>query len=244
MYTFEGRVRYSECDERGDLSLINMINYLQDCAIFHSENIGRGVKFMTERGTAWLIAAWQIEIERLPHFGEDIRVSTWCPSMSRSIVSRQYTIRDAEDTVLVRANSQWFIYDFVNGRAIRVPDIHKVFVTDDTPLDMPPMERRLRMSGAYAEAPAIIASDLHLDTNRHVNNAQYLGMATNAMADVLGAEGTIRASEIGCIKVQYRRQALLGDTIIPQVHAEDTACTVNLVNPEGETYAVVRFERR
>ena len=31
MYSFEGRIRYSECDEAGRLSLFSLMNYLQDC---------------------------------------------------------------------------------------------------------------------------------------------------------------------------------------------------------------------
>ena len=31
MYTFDSRIRYSETDETGALSLLGVINYLQDC---------------------------------------------------------------------------------------------------------------------------------------------------------------------------------------------------------------------
>ena len=52
MYTFDGRVRYSECDEHRNITLLSMINYLQDCTTFHSESIGRGIEYMHERGIA------------------------------------------------------------------------------------------------------------------------------------------------------------------------------------------------
>lgn len=34
MYAFDSRVRYSECDETGTLSIVSMIDYLQDCSTF------------------------------------------------------------------------------------------------------------------------------------------------------------------------------------------------------------------
>ena len=43
MYYFDDRVRYSECDENGDLSLVAMMNYLQDCSTFHSESLDVGL---------------------------------------------------------------------------------------------------------------------------------------------------------------------------------------------------------
>ena len=43
MYQFESRIRYSETGEDGCLTLTGMINYLQDCSIFQSEDMGVGV---------------------------------------------------------------------------------------------------------------------------------------------------------------------------------------------------------
>ena len=38
MYTFDSRVRYSETDEEGNLSVVGIMNYLQDCSTFQSED--------------------------------------------------------------------------------------------------------------------------------------------------------------------------------------------------------------
>ena len=35
MYTFDSRIRYSETDETGALSLLGVINYLQDLSLIH-----------------------------------------------------------------------------------------------------------------------------------------------------------------------------------------------------------------
>ena len=49
MYTFDSRIRYSETDETGALSLLEVINYMQDCSTFQSEDIGLGVEFWKKR---------------------------------------------------------------------------------------------------------------------------------------------------------------------------------------------------
>ena len=46
MYTFDSRVRYSETDENGTLSVTAAVNYFQVCSTFQSEGIGRGVRFL------------------------------------------------------------------------------------------------------------------------------------------------------------------------------------------------------
>ena len=41
MFEFTSRVRYSECAPDYRLSLAGLVNYLQDCAVFHAEDVGR-----------------------------------------------------------------------------------------------------------------------------------------------------------------------------------------------------------
>ena len=55
MYSFDGRVRYSECDGDGRLSLVSMMNYLQDCSTFHSEATGVGLGWLGEQGLGWIV---------------------------------------------------------------------------------------------------------------------------------------------------------------------------------------------
>ena len=244
MYTFESRIRYSECDGQGRLTLPGLINYLQDCTTFHSEDIERGVGYMRPRGIAWLLAAWQIEIARLPVFCERIRVRTWCYDMTRTLAKRNFVIEDASGEVLVRADSLWFVFDFAAGRPIRIGEDQHIYLSDEEPLDMPPTSRRLPVEGDFTVASQVVVNELHLDSNHHVNNAQYLGMATNALAQVLGVEVAAHTSGIARICVQYKRQARLGDIIVPRVHIGTQACTVNLTDPDGESFAIVRIEAR
>ena len=44
MYEFKSRVRYSEIDHRGTMTLPALINYFQDSSTFHSEEAGLGRK--------------------------------------------------------------------------------------------------------------------------------------------------------------------------------------------------------
>ena len=49
MYTFDSKVRYSEIDHRGTMTLPALINYFQDCSTFQSESLGFGVKAAKEK---------------------------------------------------------------------------------------------------------------------------------------------------------------------------------------------------
>ena len=46
MYAFDSRIRYSETDSEGRLTLNALLNYFQDCSTFHSEDVGLGIGYM------------------------------------------------------------------------------------------------------------------------------------------------------------------------------------------------------
>ena len=64
MYAFESRVRFSEIDTSERLTLPALVNYFQDCSIFQSEELGLGIDSLKEKKRAWVLTAWQIEVER------------------------------------------------------------------------------------------------------------------------------------------------------------------------------------
>lgn len=245
MYAFTSRVRYSEIDEDLRLSIPSLVDYLQDCSTFHSDAVGRGFEHVRETGLAWLLAGWEIEIDRLPSFGEEIRVSTWASGFKGLLAKRNFTVCDAADAAgahpLVRADSRWFLFDAAQGKPVRIPEEEAAPYQDDVerfaPLDLPPMQRHIRVADPGAAAPEVVVTGAHIDTNHHVNNAQYVSMALGALPehDLAG---------IRRVDVQYSVAAKLGDTIQPHVHACGGGDIVTLDAPDGKPYATVRVLKR
>lgn len=233
MYTFSSTVRYSECDEHGYLGIVPLINYLQDCSCFQTENLGFKIDFNGESHFAWLLAAWQIVIDRLPHFNEQIDVSTWCYDMRRTYALRNFQISGEDGMPCVRADAIWFTFDTDNMRPIRIPASEDVYLDNKPRLDMPPTKRKLTVEGPYTEGEPIVVTEQHLDTNHHVNNAQYVLMALSAIGHEVAPSR---------ICVQYQQQARLGDTIFPRIHEHESTWIVELVDADGEAYAIVQLE--
>lgn len=238
MYSFSGRVRYSECDETGRLSLVSMMNYLQDCSTFQSVELGEGLTSLAERGMAWVLANWMIEVDRLPAFGERVTASTWCYEMSRAHALRNFRLADESGEPIVRADSQWFVFDARRGHATRVPDDQLVYRSDEPRMEMGALPKRLRTEGEGQAAPARAVLRSDLDTNRHVNNANYVRFAVDALA-ALGIE-----APVGRLQVQYRSMAFAGDEVCPVVSACEGGWDVRLDGSQGVTFAVVRLQGR
>ena len=240
MYSLYSRVRYSECDQKGRLSLVGMINYLQDCATMQSEDLGIGVDHLLANHYGWFISAWQIEIFSLPKIGTPIRVSTFCYDLHGQTAKRNFLIEGEDGEVFVRADSSWFVFDTEAQRIIKAPASDLVYLQGDTRLDMDPLVRKVPVEGDGTAHEALLVTKQHLDTNGHVNNAQSVKLALDAVG---GTNGTVPS----LINVQYKLAAHDGDVIVPVVHPFEGGVTVRLAvgladgtADEKLSYAIVR----
>ncbi|WP_130812230.1 acyl-[acyl-carrier-protein] thioesterase [Olsenella sp. Marseille-P4559] len=239
MYSFDSRVRYSECDENGVLALVPMMNYLQDCSTFQCEAKGRGIRELRRDHLGWFVTSWLIEISSLPRFCDTITTSTWCYGMKRLQVGRCFEVLGADGTRHVCADSQWYMYDFSREHVITIPDSESVYLEgDERPKDLPQISHHLKPQGEGTPTSAIVITEQHLDTNRHVNNAEYVRFALLAAGE-LG-----HAMDLASLEVQYRAMALLGDTLQPVVYGGGSEVTVSIDGVDGKPRAIVRMEGR
>ena len=232
MYTFNSRIRYSETDERGLLSILGIINYMQDCSTFQSEDMKVGVKYLGKQHKAWLLSSWQIMIHRRPKLGEYISISTW-PTSTKGIYGyRDFLLRDVQGNNLVQAGSVWFLYDTEKGVPIRVqPEDVAPYGEPMPPQALSPAPRKIAIPEGYEEGEPILVARHHIDTNHHVNNAVYVDMAREAIPSGI---------QIQEIRADYRKAALLGDMLVPRVtRCEDDVWTVVLAGASGEVHAVI-----
>lgn len=240
MYSFTSHVRYSEVDENWRLTIPALIDYLQDCSTFQSDLLGMGPEHIASTKLAWMLSAWKIEIRELPRFNDEIVVSTWATGFKGLRASRNFTVRRAGDATdagpIVRADSSWFMFDSNKGRPVRTPENESApYLADaekDAPLGMPAIPHVVRIEDEGEPLVPVQVTAAHLDTNHHVNNAQYVAIALGALGERMPAAPLT-------LDVHYSQAAKLGDVIYPHLHEQDGALTVTLDNADGKHYALV-----
>lgn len=231
-YDFKGRVRYSEIDENGCLTLPGILDYYQDCCTFQSESIGQGMDVLEERKRAWVLSSWQIVVKRYPKMGESI-ISTTAPYGFKGFLGmRNFTLKTEEGESLSWANSIWTNISTETGLPARLTDEDVRGYVLDEKLDMEYAPRKIALPRDMVQEEAFVIQKHHLDTHHHVNNGQYIRMA----ADYLPEGFVIRQ-----MRAEYKKQALLGNVFYPNVKQETGVVTVALSDENGEPYAVVEF---
>ena len=233
MYTFDSRIRYSETDETGALSLLGVINYMQDCSTFQSEDIGLGVEYLEKKKRAWLLSSWRIVIDRYPVLGERIKIGTWATSSKGIYGYRDFVLMDQEGNYLVKAESVWFFCDTDKMIPVRVMPEDVEAYGEGKALDLGKAPRKIAVPENYEEETPVTIAVHHLDTNHHVNNAQYVDIARE-----LVPAGT----EIGEIRAEYRKAAVLGDEMVIKSTREGRSYLVSLCNSDGDVFANVELK--
>lgn len=232
MYKFGSRVRYSETDEYGRLTLTGIMNYLQDCSTFQSEDNGLGLSYLTDRHKAWWLSSWQIVVDRYPVLGEEIVISTWPYDFKGFYGYRNFTICDKAGAYLVRANSVWFLFDTEKGRPVKIEpeDVRGYGVGREKALTMEYAPRKIQVPAEYDPAEPVTIGKHHIDTNHHVNNAKYVEIAREVLPDEM---------EVAELRVEYKKAAVFGDAVHPRVSRTEEGYTVSLCDEQGTAYAVI-----
>lgn len=233
IYGFDSRIRFSEVDVNLNLTLGSVIDYFQDCSTFHSEDVGMSVSRLALRNRAWILSSWQIIAERFPKMGEQVRIETWPYEFKGFFGSRNFSMTDESGERIIYANSLWIYMDTESGRPVKVDDEQLACFELEEKLSMSYADRKIAIPRMGEEKPRFCVTKHLLDTNHHVNNAQYIKMAEEYLPD-----GFILKE----MRAEYRKAAMLHDVIVPEVVREDGRCMVTLADEGGRPYAVVVFE--
>lgn len=235
MYTLKSIIKYSEVDKDCNITMNALFNYLQDVATLDGEFSGVGLSYLIPNKLAWLLSYWQVVIDRMPRYNEEIEIKTIPYEMRGPFGHRCFVITGEEGRVLVRANSLWTFTDMAAGKAVRVPENITAAYGYGDKIEMDYQPRKVKLPEGGALHDAFEVGLFLIDTNHHVNNAQYVNIAQNYLPE---------GFEIGQIRVEYKAQAKLGDKMVPRTVRLDKGLGISLEDEEGSPYALIEFLKK
>ncbi len=232
MYKIDTKVRYSECGEDGRMRLSSIVNYFQDCSSAHSEALGVGIDYLKQKKRAWILNSWQIIIERRPNAYDEIEVSTWPTGFKGVFGPRNFVMKTPEGERLAYANTLWVYLDVEKGVPTKPDEEEKQIYGTEPPLEMEYAPRKISIPKETVVVDTAVVCKYHIDTNRHMNNAQYVQLAAEILPDDF---------EVHEIRVEYKKSAVYGDRIVLKKAEEDGRIVVVLCDEQDTIYAVTEF---
>lgn len=232
MYSFEGRIRYSETDDQGKVTFPSILDYFQDCSFFQSEDLQVGIEFLRQKQVAWVLTSWEIEVLRYPAVGDPIQVSTWPYDFKGFYGWRNFLMTDAAGATLAQAASLWVLLDLRTGRPTRIlPEMVAAYQMEP-PLSMECKARKMKVPPQMEERSPFAVQRFHLDTNHHVNNGKYILMAQEYLPEHFSPRR---------MRAEYKKSAVYGERIYPSVAELEDKIVVLLADEAGKTYVVAEF---
>lgn len=231
-YSYDSRIRFSELGEDRRLSVNSIVDYFQDCAIFHSEKVEQGLETLEKRNKAWVLSSWQIVVSQRPGIGTEVNIGTSTYDFKGFYGYRNFLMETKEKELVAMSNSIWVYMDLETKAPARIVPEEILVYGQDPRLDMEYAPRKIVIPGESVAMDAFMVQRYHLDVYHHVNNGQYVRMASAYIPGDF---------EIHQMRAEYKNQAILGSVIVPMVHEKDGVYTVTLADQQGQPYAVVEF---
>ena len=135
--------------------------------------------------------------------------------------------------MLACANSIWSYVNMETGHTVRAPKETTDAYGIDDPIDEDFGERKVKMPEADFIGEPFPVRPHNLDTNHHVNNAQFISLA----GECLPKNFTVRR-----MRAEYKQQAHLGDVLHPLRAETENGCFISLNDEKGQPYVVVEFQ--
>lgn len=235
MYEMKRKVTYSQVSSNLKVDMAGIVHYFQDCTIFHSESLGKGLEYSERSSTAWFLSSWQIEVIRYPEFQEEITVRTWPHSFKGMYGYRNFDILDSNGEQIVRANSIWIFMDLKKMHPAKPTEEDVAGYDLEPAFDMEYAPRKIKVLGEdflvkdNALDPVAVKRSF-LDSNHHVNNGRYVAEAMDLLP-----EGRTYSK----MRVDYRKAAALGDVMYPVLYMDENVCQVVFSDEEGNPFVLV-----
>lgn len=230
MFSVNYKVDYVSLNKRLNASFTRILRYLQETSLLQSADAGYTFEWFADRNRAWIITDWHVEVQRSPHWGEDISAMTAPVTFSGIVGERAFLIDDSSGNTIVKANSRWVFMDTENKKPVRFP---KELVADYGPMTVLPLEKNYKIAdySAFNQVGRreFTVSRGDLDTNLHVNNCRYIEWAFDDIPDDVFCECYVSA-----MNASYKKECRRGDRILletfrnPENHLEYAARITNL----------------
>lgn len=147
---------------------------------------------------------------------------------------RNFIMEKDNKEVLAVANSIWVYVDTETGRPTKIPKDYPITsgygMSPAYPMDK--VERKVELPDNFDIYPSFKVNKSNIDSYNHVNNGQYIKLAEEYLPDNF---------IVNTMRVEYRAQAVLGNSIVPMIFHQDEIMIVVLADENQKPYAIIEF---
>ena len=141
-------------------------------------------------------------------------------------------MKTLDGEMLAYANTLWVYMDLEKGMPAKPSEEEKAIYGTEPPLEMEYASRKIKLPETAEVVDTVFVRRYQIDTNKHMNNSQYVQLAAEVLPDDFVA---------GQVRVEYKKSAVYGDKIVIKKAEEAKRIVVELCDACEVPYAAVEF---
>lgn len=212
-YTKSYDIDYYNQNMNGTIKESVLLNYLQEIATEHAEQLGIGPSYVFKNNYAWVVLRYKLELNRELNNLKQLTIKTESRGIAKIYAFRDFELFDESNQSLGRVTSTWALIDMSSRKVLPIHQLLK----DQFPT-FQKRENDLTYSKTEIAKERELSQDFlvrfdDIDINQHVNNSTYLTWILEAIPGNFRKEYYPKQLDI-----RYKKEAQLGDKISSQAH--------------------------
>ena len=200
-------VKTYECQADGNIKIPLLMQYLQEIAALHAEQLCLGFGKMNEINSYWVLSNLRIEIDRFPKWNDTITIKTWPSGYTRLMARREFVGKDRYGCELLRASSEWMVLDRQKNRPKNLFRL-ELGLPKSGPKAISGELSRLEPRDSYSDVEQMRVPYSSIDLNGHVNNTEYVRWGIDALRRIFKFKGNIHF-----LQATYLSEVFEGDEL-------------------------------
>ncbi len=225
---------------KNKLTNYGILAFLEDIATYHSGLVGYGVEDVEKNKGAFLILDWNLEVKKRLKFNDVVKVKTYALPIEKTSFHcyRNFEIYDEKDELIATASSKWLFYNFEQRKIVKLDEeILKLFEPEGDLKKVEEKITKLKEPTSYENMIEYQVRRSNIDVNKHMNNLVYLKLANEILP-----EDVYFADELNNLRITYKHQIRLGETVKIYYTVEDNKHFVTIKNQdESKIHAIVEM---
>lgn len=221
IFSQEHQIVYYETDQTGKLSIPMIFNLAILASANQSKLLGQGEEQVHANKNGWVVLQYDLHITKRPQNGDVIVIKTQAQEYNPYFAVRNFWLETSTGEELVKIKSIFAMIDMEQRKMIRIPqDIMDAYqATKVKHIDKIPAPQTIDATLPTVKQ-AYHVRYLDIDSNQHVNNAQYFDW----LIDPLGAE-FLQSHELVNLNIKYATEVRYGQEVESHFQVFDNQMT-------------------
>ncbi len=240
IYKEEFKIGLKDVGKENQVNNKAILEYLEDIAAYHSDSVGYGVNTSDTTHLTWLLLDWKVKVIKRPQYGQVLHIHTWSRNIIKCYAYRDFEIYDENNNLCVVASSRWLLINNKTKRIAKIePEVANKYESEPEKFVFEEKEiEKIKLPKNYKNSIIYQTKRKDIDIIGHMHNLYYLDLAYEALPEEIYNQNIFDE-----IRIMYKKEIKLGDTVICKYSYEDDKHIVVIQNEEEKIlHAIIELQ--